>query len=196
MRIHFISTLLTFCLFVKGQIIEYRNDSLFIENVYVDAQTPKNQLDKILGESGRTINSKSDFRRHPATGKKVKETTIYYLNHGLYFRKYDYDSTKLSIGVKLYQYKISKDEANYGMSGRPFTGQLFIAENLINGKRSFSELQKMKNCTLTVDEAVIGSYKRIIGGDIVYKENIIRLSFDNQTNELTEVVIHHNFKDR
>lgn len=183
-------------LLVSGQNIEYRNDSLFVNNIYVDASTNKLTLDNLLKSEGRENFSKDKYKDNPATGRKVKQTTYYYYDFGLFFRKYDYDTTKLSIGIKLYPYHISKEEANNGMPGRPFPGQLFIAENLINNKRQVSELQKMKNCSITVSEATFGSYKTIIGGDIIYKQNIIRLAFDRQTKELTEVFIHHNFKDR
>ena len=40
------------------------------------------------------------------------------------------------------------------------------------------------------------SNQRIIGGDIIYEKNIIRLSFDQKTREMNAVYIHHNFKER
>jgi|CXWL01.1.fsa_nt_gi hypothetical protein len=196
MRITFIIFLIIFYLAATGQKIEYRNDSLFIENIYVDAQTPKDELDKILNEPGKTRKSKNNFRKHPVTGKKVREKTIYYLNHGLYFRRYDYDTTKFSVGLRLYPYMVDKQEKVYGLPGRAFSGQLYIGENFINDKRTISELQTLKNCSVTLEEVVWGTYRTIIGGDIIYKQNIIRLSFDPQNKELTSVLIHHNFRDR
>ena len=156
----------------------------------------KRRLTNFLFQEAKKKNSKSNFRKHPITGKKVIETTFYYLDLGLFFRKYDFDTTKLSVGIKLYSNTIDKEEKVHGLPGRAFSGQLYIAENFINDKRQIAELQKLNNCTVTVDEAVIGSYRTIIGGDIIYKQNIIRLTFDRQTKELTSVIIHHNFKDR
>jgi hypothetical protein len=180
-------------LFVAGQKIEFRNDSLFVNDFHVDASTGKLAFDSLLRKAGKKKISKD--KENLATGKKVKQTTYYYHDLGLFFRKYTYDTTKLSIGIKLYPYYINKEEANNGIPGRPFSGQLFIAENLINNKRQVSELQKMKNCTVTVSEMSYGSNKTIISGELIYQQKIIRLAFDRQTKELAEVFIHHNSKE-
>ncbi len=184
---------------VAGQKIEYLNDSLFINDFFIDALTPKSIIDKILNETGKTTKSKSKFRKNPTTGKNVKEKTVIYLNNGLYFRWYDYDSTKLSIAIRLHAYTNGKDEANYGIPGNLFQGKLFIAGNYLNDKRLVADLQKLENCKVTIEEVSLGAspgIRKIIGGDIVYKENIIRLSFDPSIEQLTTVLIHHNFKDR
>jgi len=178
-----------------GQRIEYRNDSLFVNNIYVDAQTNKETLDRLLNSKSKLKISKSDFRQNPTTGHIVLETTFYYYGLGLYFRKYDYDTTKLSVGIKLYRDSNKKIDRENELT-ETFQGQLFIAENFINDKRRIEDLEKLQNCTVTVSEATLGSYSTVLGGDIIYKENIIRLSFDQRTNALVEVFIHHNFKDR
>ena len=191
--------LVIFLIFISsiciGQKIEYRNDSLFVNNIYVNAQTNKEMLDNILDSKAKVKISKDDMRKNQATGKKVVRTTYFYYDLGLFFRKYDYDTTKLSIGIKLYRDVDPKEDRQKELT-ETFNGQLIIADNLINDKRQITELQALKNCRVTVDQVVLGSYKAIIGGDIIYQQNIIRLSFDKRTNELTSVFIHHNFKDR
>lgn len=190
MRYLFFIYLTFVSVFAAGQNIVYRNDSLFVNNFYVNASTSKLDFDSLLAKAGKEKFSKD--KDNPPTGRKVKQTTYYYHDLGLFFRKYAYDTTKLSIGIKLYPYYSNKEEANNGMPGRSFSGQLFIAENLINNKRQVSALQKMKGCTVTVSEVSYGSHKTIIGGELIYQQNIIRLAFDKQTRELTEVFIHHN----
>ena len=98
--------------------------------------------------------------------------------------------------------KPAKSAASFVTIGEPdivtetFKGQLYIAENFINDKRQIEQLQNLNNCSVTVSKASLGSYSTIIGGDIIYQQNVIRISFDRQTKELTDVFIHHNFKDR
>ena len=45
-------------------------------------------------------------------------------------------------------------------------------------------------------QASLGTNSTIIGGDIIYEQNVIRLSFDSKTKKLKSVFIGHNFKDR
>lgn len=178
-----------------GQKVEYRNDSLFIDNVYVDAQTPKDTLDKILNETGKIRKFKKAFQKHPLSEKKVKRTTIYYLDLGLSFTQYKYDKTKLSVVIRLHPYSNSKLEAN-AATGKLYSGQLFIGENYINNKRHLADLQGLENCKVTVKKAFFGvrNDERIIEGNIIYQQNIIKLSFDPSTEQLTSVSIHHNFE--
>lgn len=178
-----------------GQKIEYRDDSLFLNNYFIDASTSKPTLDSLLQTSGKSKHSKGKFKDNPETGKKAKLTTVFYYDKGLFFRRYDYDSTKLSIGIKLYRDTDNKEDRENELT-EAFKGQLYIAENFINDKRQIEELQNLTNCSATVSKATSGSYSTIIGGDIIYKQNVIRISFDRQTKELTNVFIHHNFKDR
>ena len=178
-----------------GQKIEYRHDSLFVNNFYVDAQTTKATIDSLLNTKGKTKTSKDNDKLNPTTGKKVVRTTDFYYDLGLFFRKYDYDTTKLSVGIKLYRDTDPKEDKQSELT-ETFKGQLFIADNYINDKRTIEQLQQLKNCSVTIDQASLGSYSTIIGGDIIYEQNIIRLSFDRKTKELKSVFIHHNFKDR
>lgn len=179
----------------KGQKIEYRNDSLFINNFFVDASINKTTLDSLLKSKGKTKTSKDTDKINPATGRKVVRTTEFYYDLGLFFRKYDNDTTQISVGIKLYRDTDPKKDKEKELT-EPFKAELFIADNFINDKRTMEQLQTLKNCTVTRSYVSIGTYTYPVGGDIVYKESIIRISFDKQTNELTDVFIHHNFKDR
>jgi hypothetical protein len=195
MRITLIVFLAVIHLTATGQKVEYRHDSLFVNNLYVDAQTSKFTLDSILTKKGKIKTSKSSFRVHPLTGKKVVETTWFYSDLGLLFRTYDYDTTKLSIGIKLHRDTDPKEDKQSELT-EPFKGQLYIADNYINDKRTIEQLQQLKNCSVTVDKASLGSYSTVIGGDIIYEQNIIRLSFDKKRNELKSLFVHHNFTER
>lgn len=175
--------------------IEYRHDSLFVNKFYVDAQTRKSTLDSLLNAKARTKTSKDKDKINPATGKKVVQTTDFYYDLGLYFRRYDYDTTKLSVGIKLYRDTDAKEDKHSELT-ETFKGDLYIADNYINYERTVEQLQQLKNCSVTISTLSLGSYSSILGGDIVYLQNIIRLSFDSKTSQLKSLFIHHNFKDR
>lgn len=186
---------LTFYFLATGQKIEYRHDSLFVNNVYVDAQTDKAAIDSLLSTKGKIRTSKDKYKLNPETGKSVVLTTYYYYDLGLFFRRYDYDTAKLSVGIKLYRDTDRKVDRQAELT-ETFKGELLIAGNYMNDKRTIVQLQQLKNCAVRVSQATVGSYSSIIGGDIIYEQNIIRLSFDIRTKELISVFIHHNFKDR
>lgn len=186
---------LTFYFLATGQIIEYRHDSLFVNNFYVDAQTDKAAIDSLLSTKGKIRTSKDKYKLNPETGKSVVLTTYYYYDLGLFFRRYDYDTAKLSVGIKLYRDTDRKVDRQAELT-ETFKGELLIAGNYMNDKRTIVQLQQLKNCAVRVSQATVGSYSSIIGGDIIYEQNIIRLSFDIRTKELISVFIHHNFKDR
>ncbi len=187
--------LLSFSLVSIGQKIEYRHDSLFVNSFYVDAQTSKSTIDSLLSAKGKTKTSRDNDKINPGTGKKVLRTTDFYYDLGLFFRRYDYDTTKLSVGIKLYRDTDPKEDRQSELT-EPFKGELYIADNYINDKRTLEELQQLKNCNVTTSNVSLGSYSSLIGGDIMYRQNIIRLSFERKTSELKAVFIHHNFKDR
>ena len=187
--------LAAFSVVATAQKIEYRRDSLFVNSFYIDAQTRKSTIDSLLNAKGKTKASKDNDKLNPVTGKKVVRTTDFYYDLGLFFRRYDYDTTKLSVGIKLYRDTDPKEDRQSELT-EPFKGQLYIAENYINDKRTLEQLQQLKNCSVTTSSVSLGSYSSLIGGDIIYLQNIIRLSFDRKTSELKSVFIHHNFKDR
>jgi hypothetical protein len=195
MRIVITIFLAAFSIDSIAQKIEYRQDSLFVNNFYVDAQTSKSTIDSLLKAKSKTKTSKDKDKVNPSTGKKAIETTYFYYDLGLYFRKYDYDTTILSVGIKLYRATDARDDRRNQLT-KPFTGELYIADNYINDKRTLEQLNELKNCSVTVTSVSFGSYSQVIGGDIMYQESIIRISFDRLTDELTGVFIHHNFKDR
>ncbi len=189
----FILTLLSFSVF--GQEVAYRHDSLFLNNYFVDAATSKRVLDSLLQSTGKTKRSKDKFRKNPITGKKVRQTTLFYYDEGLFFRKYDHDSTKMSIGIKLYR-EVDKSKERRTELKKPFKGKLYIAGNYINDKRQIEQLRNLENCSVVIKRLTFRETSAILGGDLVYMDNLIRLSFDNTTEELTAVFIHYNFKDK
>ncbi len=195
MRAAITTLLLSFYFVSVGQIIEYRHDSLFVNSFFVDAQTSKSVIDSLLNTKGKTKTSKDKDRINPATGKKLVLRTDFYYTLGLFFRRYDYDTTKLSVGIKLYRDTDAKEDRQSELT-KPFAGELYIADNYLNDKRTLDQLQQLKNCRVTTSTASLSSYSTLLGGDIMCLKNIIRLSFDRQTSELKSVFIHHNFQDR
>lgn len=173
-----------------GQKIEYRQDSLFINSYFVDIHTSKTTLDSLLGAKGRVKTSKDKLMPNPITHKPAILTTNFYSEIGLFFRRYDYDSTKFSVGIKLYHdsdAKFDREEAWKGV----FKGQLYIADNYINDKRTMAQLDGLENCRVTYEQLRMGSYTSILGGDIIYGKNIIRLALDYHTTELNAIYIHY-----
>jgi hypothetical protein len=195
MRTSFTTLLIAFALVGSAQRIEYSQDSLFVNGVYVDAQTSKSTIDSLLNEKGKRKASRDKDKINPSTGKKVWRTTDFYYDLGLFFRRYDYDTSKLSIGIKLYRDTDLKEDRQDELT-EPFKGDLYIAGNYVNDKRTLEELKQLENCSVAIKIASVGSYSSLIGGDIIYMQNIIRLLFDSKTKELKSVFIHHNFKDR
>ncbi len=192
----FVFIFLTFiCFDVSGQRIEYRNDSLLVNDIYVNAQTTKTKLDSLLKSVSKAKKSKSDIPKCDNPNKKVVRTTYFYYDLGLFFRKYDCDTSKLSVGIKLYNDSDGKYDKKYNELTNTYQGQLIIAGNIMNGKRELQELEQMNNCKVTISKLTFGSFSRILGGDLIYTKNLIRLSFDSKTNKLTYVYIHHNFQN-
>ena len=194
-RPHIILFLTFICFNVFGQRIEYRNDSLFVNDFYINAQTTKTKLDSLFKSDSKSKKSKSDIPKCDNPNKKVVRTTYFYYDLGLFFRKYDCDTSKLSVGIKLYNDSDGKNDKKNSELTNTYLGQLIIAGNLINGKREIKELEQMNNCKVTVSKLNFGSISRIIGGDINYRKSFIRLSFDSKTSQLTNVYIHHNFQN-
>jgi hypothetical protein len=178
-----------------GQKMEYRNDSLFVNGQFVDAQTPKEVLDRLLGVVGKTKTSKEEFRKHPNTGKKGIRTTHFYYKLGLFFRTYEDEPSQLSVGIKLYRdTDLERDQESELKA--VFKGQLYVAENFLNDQRTMEQLRSLKNCSMQEIQLYLGTFSMSLGAELLYKESVIRLSLDSQTKELKEVFIHHNFKDQ
>lgn len=194
MKILFSWMLSVFSIVATTQKIEYRHDSLFVNHFYVSAQTSKWVIDSLLSAKGRTKTSRDDDKINPVTGRKIKITTDYYYDLGLFFRRYDYHTTKLSVGIKLFRDTDAKKDKESELT-QTFRGDLYIADNYMNDKRTLSQLQQLKNCRVTTSAVSMGAYTYLIGGDIIYLKNIIRISLDQETKELLEVFIHHNFRD-
>ncbi|MBX2978728.1 MAG: hypothetical protein KF905_05475 [Flavobacteriales bacterium] len=177
-----------------GQNITHRNDSLFINDFYVNPQITKSTLDSLLASTSKAKKSKGNTPPCPNSDKKVTRTTYFYYELGIFLRKYDCDTSKFSLGIKLYHDSDRKYDKRSGELTNTFSGELLIADNEIHDKREISELQAMDNVTVTISKLEIGIISSVIGGDIVSVRDFIRLSFDSKTDQLTHVYIHHNFR--
>ena len=81
------------------------------------------------------------------------------------------------------------------MSTNPFKGELYIADNYMNDKRTIEQLQKLNNCTLQYQQSHISAFGQphtITIANLIYQESLVNILFDSDTNETTCVFIYHN----
>jgi len=182
MRLSFVIALFLLPFLVKGQRIDFRNDSLFINNYYVDRMTSKITLDSLMNDKGKL--KKVAGKHRPGSKETLKWTKIIYKEAGLIFSKPDDDSSTLSVAIKLHKNTNPEVDRN-NMPTNTFNGDLFIDINYMNDKRKISELQKLKNCSVSFKESPFASHTGIVSCTISYQKREIRALFDFQTNELT-----------
>lgn len=169
-----------------GQKIELRNDSLYINKSYVNGSTSKLTLDSLLKTKGIEQKKKGKFK--PGTREIMKLTSYTYKKEGLIFSKNDYDTSKITLAIKLYQNSNSVVDQN-NMPTKTFKGELFIDNNYMNDKRKIEQLQKLINCSVDYKEISFESRSRIVLCKIVYQKRQIDVLFDFETNEATCIFI-------
>ena len=175
---------------VNAQNIHYRNDSLFINETYLNEETTKEELDILLKSKGKTKTSKSKY-----TPEKTKETTWYYHDLGLFFRKYENKPERLHIGIKLHEELDPKMDKSRSQLKSKFKGELYIGDDYMNDKRTLAQLKNLKSSTFTLSTMMFGSYNQVLGGELIYEGQQIRISFDKETSKLTTLHIHYNLKN-
>lgn len=187
MRLLLLIFLLELSFVAYSQKINFKNDSLFINDFYVDGYTNKTTLDRLLNSNGKQKKKTGKYK--PGT-KQISNLVSYtYKKLGLIFTKNDDEISTLSIAVKLYRNTTpSIDHSN--MPTNTFGGELFIAENYMNDKRQIAQLEKLKNCTVTFKQWNSSSQAVVISCDIIYQERPIRLLFDAASHKMTCIFIH------
>ncbi|MEP6795790.1 MAG: hypothetical protein ABJB16_15780 [Saprospiraceae bacterium] len=180
-------------LFAIGQVISFHDDSLKINKIYIDARITPKQLDLLLGAKHTKLKTKSDVQIKTHTGIKVKQVTYYYPALGLYFRTYKDDASKFALGLKLTNAIDPKDEVIQKLI-KPFAGYLFIVGNDMARYKSVNEIKLLPNVSVSFQESYPDGKKTIVGGEILYQKDIIRLSIDKKTQEITAIYFYHNFK--
>ncbi len=188
------TALLLFYVAATSQTIEYRNDSLFVDNLFIDAKTDKSKIDSLLGTNHKTKSSKDDYRINPTTGTNVIQTTDYYYDKGLFFRRYDFDKTALTVGIRMLSGTNKKAETKTGLA-KSFEGQLLILENQMNDKKKSSQLTNLKNCEVMFRSLRTSSREYLMQGEILHGKNQITIFFDEDTNEVTSIFISLNLTD-
>jgi ascorbate-specific PTS system EIIC-type component UlaA len=129
--------LLTLPSFISiAQKVECRNDSIFINSFYINASTSKATIDNILKVTGKTKQQLGHYK--PMTKERMRVTSYTYNKLGMIFRKYDYDSTKLSIVIKL--------SRNSNIATKLFMGDLYFANSHINEIKRLDQIQQLKDC--------------------------------------------------
>ncbi|HWR31937.1 MAG TPA: hypothetical protein VN451_00310, partial [Chitinophagaceae bacterium] len=172
MRICFIILFFHFSLSVIGQRIDFRNDSLFISNFFVNGYTNKSTLDSLLGDKGK---EKELAGKHKQGAKEavINWKKITYKDLGLIFTKNDYDPKSLGIGVKLHKNSNPGVDWN-NMPTKTFKGELYIDNNFMNDKRTIDQLKKMENCTVSYQESSFAGHTGIISCTIICLDKNIR----------------------
>ncbi len=193
MRVISLSIFILLHVYATGQVISFHDDSLKINKIYIDALTTAKQLDVILGAKHTSVKAKSDLNIKTHTGVKVKQVTLYYPTLGIGFRTYKDDPSKYSLSIKIANTSDASDEFD-GKLVQLFTGYLFIVGNDMTGHKSVEDIKLMKNVAVSLQEGYPGGKKTIVGGEILYQKDIIRLSVDKKTQEITAVNFYHNFK--
>lgn len=174
----------------NAQNIHYRNDSLFVNETYVNEEITKEELDVLLGYKGKIKTSKNKY-----IYDKTKQTTWYYHDLGLFFRKYENKPNRLHLGIKLYEELDPKMDKSRSELKSVFKGELRIGNDYMNDKRTFEQLQNLESSMFNLSTMLFGSYSQILGGELIYKGQQIRISFDKETSKLTTIHIHHNWKN-
>jgi len=180
---------------VFGQVLSYQNDSMFINNVYVNETTPKSTFDSLFNSLGKIKVRKSEHRIDSTSNKKAKETTWYYRDKGIFIRKYSDNDNQISFGIKFVRDSDRKKDSLKKLK-KEFVGKLYIGKDLITPGANHDELNRLKSSSLSIAKLNFGDYESILGGDLLYKQNIIRISFDSEKETLKSIFIHHNFKER
>lgn len=193
MRTYSTCILVLLHLFSIGQVISFHDDSLKINKIYIDAHTTAKQLDGLLGAKHSTVKMKSDLNIKTHTGIKVKQVAYYYPALGLVFRTYKDDPLKYSFSIKLSDPSDGSDEFA-GKLDKLFSGYLFMVSNVMTGHKTVDDIKLMKNVAVSFQESYPGGKKTIVGGEILYQKDIIRLGIDKKTQEITSVNFYHNFK--
>ena len=128
------------------QRIDFRNDSLFINNFYINQNTAKRILDSLLEEKGKLKIINAKF--FPGTRTVIRWQKIKYPKRRIHFSTKLNDSLpRLSITIKLHRYKNPEIERG-SIPVKPFKGNLYIGHNYMNDKLTLEQLQGITNCTL------------------------------------------------
>lgn len=174
----FLFIIFFYCSFISiGQRIDFKNDSLFVNNYFVNWTTSKSTLDSLLKVDGKEKKRIGKYK--PGTKEPYKWTSYSYDKLGLIFGKNDYDTISLTLAVKLNRNSNPTVDAN-NMSTRIFKGKFFIDDILMNDIKNIDQLQKLKKFSLTGN----------IVYNLIYKKRQIRVLTDFQTGELTCIFIY------
>ncbi len=189
LSIPFITACLTIYSTAAAQTIDYRNDSLFINNSFVDSKISTSQLNNLLHSKGRTAISKDE---DIITGKTTTVTSVFFDSLGIFFRKYKHNRNALTIWIKLKDQTGKGKEGVYELPGS-YKGSLVIIGNEMIGKITATQLQHLKNCTVMFRGLRTSSGECISEGEISDGESVITFYFDASCGEVSAITIdlHH-----
>lgn len=179
---------------IRAQVISFRDDSLMINKVWIDASTTPKELDLLLGSKHKTVKTKSRVHVNTQTPIEIRQRSLIYPTLGLCLTTYEDDSSKYSFSIYLALPTKPHDKPEKKLK-KPFTGYLFIASNDLSRKTSIDAFNQMKNVSVSFQEVNHGKVTEIKGGEIFYKEDRIRLNVDVKTKEVTAVHFYHHLKE-
>lgn len=180
---------------VAGQTIEYRNDSLYINTLFVDSKTSNAKIDSLLESKGISKSSEDDYRTNPTTGKSVIQKTDFYFEKGIFFRRYDFDKSAITVGIRLLDGENKKAKTQTGLD-KSFEGELLIEGNHMNKIKKANQLTTLKNCEVIYRSLRTSSREYLMQAEIYHGNNQITIFLDEDTNEVTAIFISLNLSDK
>ncbi len=179
--------LILLSLITRGQKIECRNDSIFVNGFYVTDATEKSTLDSLLQTKGK----ESTKPGHNAT-RKIQVTRYTYKRLGLIFIKSDDDTTMFSIFIKLSRNSNPTVDMS-AMATQRFKGDVYFANTHMNEVKQIEQLQEIKNCKITYlkQPVEVPNYPLagVIGATVFYHKRAMHVSIDIFTDRVTVVYI-------
>lgn len=177
-------------LYTQAQKIECRNDSLFINQYYINILTPLHVFDSLLNDKAKVKSLKG--KTGSSTEQRSIITNLTYKKLGIVISKANADSAGFSMGIKLQRNSNGEVDFN-NLPTDIFKGELYIGGNYLNDKKTIEQLQQLQNCTLDykqTDLTMQYSPVSIIIGKLNYLKKSYRLLFDSKTAQLTCIFVH------
>lgn len=171
----------------RGQKIECRNDSIFINGFYITISTGKSTLDSLLQTKG-----KERFQIGHNDTRKIQITNYTYKHLGLIFSKSIDDTAFYHIRIKLSRHSDPRVDV-MSMATQRFKGDLYFANIHMNSIKQIDQLQQLKGCKITYIKQNIDvpnyPLAGVIGATVVYQKRAMHVSLDIMTDRVTNVYI-------
>lgn len=176
--------------FGQGTIIEYRNDTLLINGVFVSGKATKAFLDSIVGQKSKTFTDKSPALIHGEKENLI--TTYHYKELGFNFLIFSNFPGVLVLDVSIHKNDNTKEDRSK-LFYTTFKGKFYLQGVLMSDIKTHGDLSKVP-CSYNLTYLTFGNSKDLLGGELACGRSLIRLSYDSQEN-LTSVRIFHDKRE-